>query len=111
MEKSLKKSRSYHVGMNDTSTHHIGRILKVLVYIEEHLDEEMTLEKMAEIAAISPFYFHRLFHAYIGETANDYIKKLRLQKAEERLRYSDETITKIALEVGYESPLCICQSL
>jgi len=90
--------------MNITSTHHIGRILKVLVYIEEHLDEEMTLEMMAEIAAISPFYFHRLFQVYMGVTATDYIKKLRLQKAEEKLRYSDEAITKIALDVGYESP-------
>jgi AraC family transcriptional regulator len=90
--------------MNDTYTHHIGRILKVLVYIEEHLDQELSLEKMAEIAAISPFYFHRLFLAYIGETANEYIKRLRLQKAEEKLRYSDESITQIATEVGYESP-------
>lgn len=87
-----------------TYAHHMGCILKVLVYIEDHLDEELQLEKMAKIASISPFYFHRLFHAYMGETLADYVKRLRLQRAQERLQYSDAPITDIALDLGYESP-------
>ncbi len=92
--------------MDDLTTYayHIGRILKVLVYIEEHLDEELPLEKMAKIASISPFYFHRLFHAYMGETLAEYVKRLRLQRAKERLQYSDSPITEIALDLGYENP-------
>lgn len=89
---------------NATYTHHISRILKVLVYIEEHLDETLALEKLAKIAHISPFYFHRLFRAYVGEPLADYVRRLRLQKAAEHLRYTKLPITDIALEVGYETP-------
>lgn len=83
---------------------HIGFILKVLVYIDEHLHEPMPLEQMAKIAHISPFYFHRLFQAYVGKTLAEYVKELRLQRAEEQLRYSDKAITEIAFDVGYETP-------
>ena len=92
--------------MSDLTTYayHIGCILKVLVYIEDHLDIELSLEKMAKIAHISPYYFHRLFRAYMGETLAEYIKRLRLQRAMERLQYSNIPITDIALDLGYESP-------
>ncbi|HEX4839159.1 MAG TPA: helix-turn-helix domain-containing protein [Rhabdochlamydiaceae bacterium] len=92
--------------MSDLTTYayHMGRILKVLVYIESHLDEELSLEKMAKIAIISPFYFHRLFRAYMGETLAEYIKRIRLQHAAERLQYFDIAITDIALDLGYGTP-------
>jgi AraC family transcriptional regulator len=83
---------------------HIGCILKVLIYIEEHLNEPISLEEMAKIARISPYYFHRLFRAYVGETVADYSKRIRLQRAAERLQYSDTPITDIALDTGYETP-------
>jgi AraC family transcriptional regulator len=94
------------VGAKDLNTyaHHMGCILRVLVYIEDHLDGSLLLEKLAEIAHISPFYFHRLFRAYMGETLADYVQRIRLQRAQERLRYSDTSITEIAMDVGYESP-------
>ena len=73
-------------------------------YIEDHLDETLLLEKLAEIARISPYYFHRLFRAYMGETLAEYVQRIRLQRAQEKLRYSDTSITEIAMDVGYESP-------
>jgi AraC family transcriptional regulator len=84
--------------------YHIIGILKVLIYIEEHLDEPIALENMAKIAKISPYYFHRLFRAYVGETVSDYTKRIRLQRAAERLLYSDTPITDIALDTGYDTP-------
>src|SRR5690242_7763197 len=89
---------------SNTYTHHMRCILKVLIYIEERFDEPLCLDEMAKIACISPYYFHRLFRAYTGETLAEYIKRLRMQRAEERLRYSDDAITEIALDVGYETP-------
>lgn len=82
---------------------HICAILRVLIHIEAHLDEPMALEKLAKIARISPFHFHRLFRAYTGETCLEYMQRLRLQRAEEKLRYTDSSITSIALDVGYET--------
>ena len=91
--------------MKDLSTYsyHMQCILKVLIYIDEHLGEELVLEKLAKIAHISPCYFHRLFSAYTGETLGLYIKRLRLEKAAEKLQYSDKPITDIALDSGYEN--------
>jgi len=84
--------------------HHIRSLLKVLVYIEEHFHESLSLEKMAKIANISLFYFHRLFQAYVGVTVAEYVKNLRLQRAQEHLKYSNKPITDIALDSGYETP-------
>lgn len=90
--------------MNNTYLHHMECLLRVLVYIENHLGEELPLDKMAKIAHISPFYFHRLFHAYMGETLSDYVTRLRMQRASEKLNYTDVAVTEIALEMGYDSP-------
>ena len=89
---------------SSTYTHHISSILRVLLYIEDHLDEPLSLEKMAKLARVSPFYFHRLFRAYVGETLTEYVKRLRLQNASGRLQYSNVPITEIALDAGYETP-------
>ncbi len=67
--------------MDETYLHHMECILRVLVYIENHLSEELFLNKLAKIAHISPYYFHRLFHAYMGETLSDYVTRLRMQRA------------------------------
>lgn len=91
--------------MVDTlDTHHISSILKALIYIEEHLHDILELQQLAKIAGISPYYFHRLFRIYLKETVADYIKRLRVQRAAERLHYSNDPITTIALDVGYETP-------
>lgn len=92
--------------MTDLSTyaHHMECILRVLIYIEERFDQPLSLEEMAKIAKISPYYFHRLFHAYVGVTVTEYAKQLRVDRARERLQYSDAAITEIALDVGYETP-------
>lgn len=77
--------------------------MRVLVHIEEHLDEPLGLEELAKIAHISPFHFHRIFRGIMGETLQAYVKKLRLETAEGMLRYSERSITEIGLAVGYES--------
>ncbi len=86
------------------AAHHIGALLRALVYIDEHLDEPLQLERVAKLAYISPFYFHRLFHAYVGKTLAEYVTDLRLQRAQEHLSYSDKPITEIALDLGYQTP-------
>ena len=80
------------------------RILKVLLYIEDHLDEDMSMEELAKVASHSPFHFHRIFHRIIGETIHSYIRRLRLEKAAMKLRYTEQPITEIALDSHYETP-------
>ncbi len=90
--------------MTQTYLQHMQSILRVLVHIEKNLSEELCLEKLVRIAHISPHYFHRLFHAYMGETLHDYVTRLRIQHASEKLNHTNATVTEIAFEAGYETP-------
>lgn len=78
------------------------RINRTIDYIQAHYAEDLSLEKLASIACFSKFHFHRLFRAVVGETLNDYVQRIRLEKSVRRLT-SDRTksITDIALECGF----------
>lgn len=80
------------------------RIIKVLVYIDQHKSDPMTVEDLASIACYSPFHFHRLFHAFVGESLYAYIKRLRLEQAALQLRNSDLPVTDIAFNAGFDTP-------
>lgn len=64
----------------------------------------MTLEELSEVAHFSPYHFHRLFSAFVGETLAGYVRRLRLERAAHRLLHSATSITEIALSSGYETP-------
>lgn len=83
---------------------YVRRMLKVLIYIEENIDADFTMEELAKIACYSPFHFHRIFQAIIGETAHSYVKRLRMQKAAGKLRYTAEPVTAIAYDANFETP-------
>ncbi|WP_321477517.1 AraC family transcriptional regulator [uncultured Paludibaculum sp.] len=79
------------------------RIARVRRYIEENLDEELSLDRLAGVACFSPFHFHRIFRGMTGEPVKEYVRRLRLERAAERLRQGHHRIVDIALEAGYES--------
>ncbi|MEZ5147844.1 MAG: AraC family transcriptional regulator [Bacteroidales bacterium] len=63
----------------ETAKHYRERINTVLHYIQTHLDEELDLNKLAELSAISPFHFHRIMRAYLNESLMSYIIRVRLE--------------------------------
>jgi len=79
------------------------RILRVLIHIQNHLDEAMPLDDLAGIAHFSPFHFHRIFRGMVGESVKEHIRRLRLERAAHRLKFSDAPVTRVAFEAGYES--------
>src|SRR5205807_10237597 len=88
----------------DTTEEYIKRILKVLVYIEEHIEGEMTMSELAKLSCYSPFHFHRIFQSIVGETVYQYTKRLRLERAARRLRNTVKPVTEIALDASYDTP-------
>lgn len=88
----------------ETVKDHKERLNRVLIYIQENIDKPLPLDALANIACFSPFHFHRLFAAYVGETLNDYIRRTRLEWAAMKLRQTERAITDIALTCGYETP-------
>jgi len=83
---------------------YVHRLNRVIDYIQAHPTEDLNLTKLASIACFSKYHFHRLFHDRIGETLNDFIQRIRLEKAVHHLASSrDKSITTIALENGFSS--------
>lgn len=87
----------------DTERTYHERMLCVLVYIQEHLDDALALEGIAAVAHFSPYHFHRIFQGMIGEPLKLHIRRLRLERAALRLKHSDLPVTRIAFEAGYEA--------
>lgn len=88
---------------HDPNPTYRSRILRVLMHIEEHLDGDLSRDKLASVACFSPFHFHRLFATYTGETLHKYIRRLRLERALHQLAYSDDSVINIALSAGFET--------
>jgi AraC family transcriptional regulator len=57
------------------------RVDRVIDHIRAHLGDELTLARLAAVAAFSPFHFHRVFKAITGETLFELIQRLRLERA------------------------------
>lgn len=89
---------------NETWQAHAKSIWKAQLFIQENLDEKLTLHQIAKAANFSPHHFHRIFHAFTGESINNYIRRLRMEKAAGRLRYTHHRVTDIALDSGYQTP-------
>ena len=79
------------------------RILRVLIYIQNHLDEAISLDSLAEVANFSPFHFHRMFTGMVGESVKAHVRRLRLERAALQLLSSRQSILEIALGAGYET--------
>ena len=78
-------------------------IQKAVDYIEENISQKMTPEELADVAALSPFYFQRLFTRLVKRPVNEYIKLRRLARASEALKNKALRILDIALEYGFNS--------
>jgi AraC family transcriptional regulator len=79
------------------------RMLRVLVHIQQHLDEPLPLDELAGIACFSAYHFHRVFKGMVGESVKEYVRRLRLERAAGQLKRGSPSILDIALQAGYES--------
>lgn len=72
-------------------------------WIENHLQEPISADHVAQVAGFSKFHFHRLFQQYVGMSFSTYIWMRRMTSAASLLLHSDERIIDIALSFQYES--------
>src|SRR5260370_40255427 len=83
---------------------YVDRMHRVIEHIDQHLDQFLDLETLAEVAHFSPFHFHRLFSAWMGETLGGYLRRRRFEVAATRLLAQPRlSILQIALGVGFGS--------
>ena len=79
------------------------KLKAVREYIHEHLDQNLTLTKLAAIANLSTHYFASLFKQSTGFAPHQYITKCRLEKAQKLLQQTNLPIIEISQEVGFQN--------
>ncbi|MCB1890030.1 MAG: AraC family transcriptional regulator [Rhodocyclaceae bacterium] len=93
--------------MNDrtapTSRRYTACLARVIDHLHAHLDADLGLERVAEVACLSPSHFHRLYRAVLGETLADTVRRLRIQKASGELLHTDWPLARIGRRAGYGS--------
>ena len=82
----------------------------IVEYINAHLAEDLDLNRLAEKANFSPFHFHRIMKAFLGESLGAFIVRLRVETAARLLRYSELSIQDIAYQTGYDVPSSLSKS-
>ncbi len=87
----------------DTTASHYKAVERVILAMRERLDESLTLEDLAEIAIISPFYFDRIFRQITGIPPCQFLSALRMEAAKRLLLTSSLSVTDVCFEVGYNS--------
>ncbi len=84
------------------------RIYDAIMYIEEHLSEDLSLAELAEHVALSAPYFSKLFKEVMGSSFSEYLTNARLQQAQILLGQTDLSIEKIAEKVGFANGNYFC---
>ncbi len=73
-------------------------------FIERNLTDELDIEVIAAKAALSPFYYQRIFGALCGVTVGEYIRARRMTLAAQELSRKDMKVIDVAVKYGYDSP-------
>ncbi|OME29931.1 AraC family transcriptional regulator [Paenibacillus odorifer] len=79
----------------------IEKLTKVLTYIDAHIERNITIHELAEIAYMHPNYFIRLFKQQIGVPPIQYITRKKITKAKELLRGTQSSVGEIAHDLGF----------
>lgn len=78
-------------------------IKEVLHYITYHLDEEISLESLAELSGYSPYHLHRKIREELKEPVGSYIKRQRMETAAYLLALTEVPVSQIKFLVGYNN--------
>jgi AraC family transcriptional regulator len=77
------------------------RMMRVIDHIHDHPSGDLSLDALADVAAMSRFHWHRVFHAMTGETLAQAVRRIRLAKAAHMLVRDDRTVAAVSRAVGY----------
>ncbi len=81
----------------------------LLIYIEEHLGDELSLSALADVAGLSPEYTATIFKRETGKTVTEYVHEKRLLLAKSEICGSKKPLRQIALEAGFENYHYFCR--
>jgi AraC family transcriptional regulator len=97
--------------MLDSRSIYKARVDAAIAFINEHLAQDLSLEDLAAAAHFSAFHFHRIFSAIVGETPQQFLNRIRLERAANHLvKNPAHSITQIAISCGFSSPATFARS-
>lgn len=80
---------------------HFQELQRVIEYVQTHFVDEITVDRLAEIAGISVPHFNRRFRQLLRLSPMEYVLSLRVQEAQRRLVTTDKSIGEIAVATGF----------
>jgi AraC family transcriptional regulator len=91
--------------MNERATRsdYADRLERVFRWLADHLDDTLDLARLADVACLSPYHFHRVYRAMQGETAADTVRRMRLHRAAVELITGELPVARLARRAGYGS--------
>ncbi len=96
-------SRSRPVRLLPTKPLAGWKMRRVIEYIEDNLDGDLSLQAMAAEVDISPLYLARAFKSAVGQSPHQYVLARRIERAKELLRNTDLPVVDVALSSGFSS--------
>ncbi|HSI51267.1 MAG TPA: AraC family transcriptional regulator [Ideonella sp.] len=83
---------------------YVERVNRAIDHVVRNLDQPLRLGSVSGAAGFSPFHFHRVFKALLGETLNQFIKRQRLERALYLMSHAPgRSLTELALDCGFAS--------
>jgi len=79
------------------------RFVRVVEYVDAHLDQNITLEDLAMAAGFSRTHFVRSFRKQTGETPHKWLMRRRLERVKDLLQSTEESLSQIADKCGFSS--------
>lgn len=88
----------------ESKLQYISRVNSVMDYVENNLNNDLSLQHLAGVANFSPYHFHRIFRAFAGETLNQFIKRIKIEKAASKLLNNpNSNLSEVSFECGFSS--------
>jgi AraC family transcriptional regulator len=83
---------------------YVARVNCAIDHVVSNLAHPLTLAEVSKAAGFSPFHFHRVFKAFLGETLNQFVKRQRLERALFLMSHAPRrSLTDVALDCGFSS--------
>lgn len=84
-----------------TRTDYAPRIARALAHMDKHLAGDLSLDRLADVAALSRFHFSRVFRAQTGEGVAEAVRRVRLNRAALLLVGTQDSVEEVAVKTGF----------
>ncbi|MCI9597832.1 MAG: AraC family transcriptional regulator [Firmicutes bacterium] len=93
----------YKISQEDMSPDDLQRLCRITRFIMLHYDQKITLDDVSKMEHLSSFYLSHLIKENLGFNFQNFVNVIRLEFAEKRLVFTNDTLTRISQDCGFSS--------